>query len=228
MSPRSGEGDASIVSVGADDLAAVVRLHQRVFPDSVLTRLGPEALERYYAWQLLGPHDVVAIGVASSGRLLGLLVGGRFRGTVAGFVKQDPTFLARRVLRHPSVVVHPAGRRAVRTGLRLLVRPAGAGQVERPERVPDGSFGVLVVAVDPDAQRTGFGRVLLEEAERRARELGFERMHLTLDPTNWGALAFYRELGWQRLGLPGDTDRAWLVGKELGEPPSSVPPVALR
>lgn len=202
--------------LGEEDLGAVVGLHLRVFPDSVLTELGPEALDRYYRWQLLGPHDVAAFGVSIGGQLVGLLVGGRFRGSMIGFVKQHPAFLAGRVARRPGLLLGSRGRTAVRTGLRLLARPAARTRIERPERVPDGSFGVLVVAVDPAAQRTGVGRVLLEEAERWALEAGYHRMHLTLDPTNWGAAAFYRELGWQRLGLAGDTDRAWLVGKELG------------
>jgi len=35
-------------------------------------------------------------------------------------------------------------------------------------------------------------------AEVRAAELGFERMHLTVDPSNARAISFYEKLGWQR------------------------------
>jgi ribosomal protein S18 acetylase RimI-like enzyme len=198
-------------------LPAIVALHARVFPDAVLTELGPEVLDRYYRWQVLGPHDVLALGVASpdGDGLDGLVLGGRFRGSMIGFVKQHPALLARQLLRHPGIVLQGRGRAAVRTGVRLLLRPARTTRIERPERVPAGSFGVLVVAVDPGAQRRGVGRALLAEVEDRARQAGYERMHLTLDPTNAAATSFYRRLGWEPLGLPGDTDRATLVGKEL-------------
>jgi ribosomal protein S18 acetylase RimI-like enzyme len=217
VTDRTGDRPATL-DITEELIPAVVRLHGRVFPDSVLTELGSEALDRYYRWQLLGPHEVVAFGVELSGDLVGLLVGGRFRGSMIGFVKGNASFLVGRIARRPSIAFGPRGRAALRTGLRLLLRPTSPTRIERPERVPDGSFGVLVVAVDPQAQRAGVGRALLEEAEHRARAAGFERLHLTLDPSNWSAAAFYREQGWERLGLPGDTDRAWLVGKELTGP----------
>jgi ribosomal protein S18 acetylase RimI-like enzyme len=206
------------------DLGQIVRLHARVFPDAALTALGPEALRRYYRWQLDGPHEVDAVGVFAGDVLVGLLVGGRFQGSMIGFVKLHAPFLVARTLRHPTVLLGGRGRSAIGTGLRLLARPVARTEVERPERVPDRSFGVLVVAVDPDAQRGGVGRVLLVEAERCAHERGLTRLHLTLDPTNWGAAAFYRELGWRRLGLEGDTDRSWLIGKELSSAGGAGPP----
>lgn len=209
-------GGHRVQSLGGTDVASMAALHARVFPDSVLTRLGLEALRRYYLWQVDGPHEVEAFGVVGQGgRLLGLVVGGRFRGSMIGFVKREAPFLVGCVVRQPHLLVEERGRRAVRSGLGLLARPVRRTQVERPERVPDRSFGLLLVAVDPEAQRSGLGRALLEEAERRASAAGMERLHLTLDPTNWGAMAFYSGLGWQRLGVPGDTDRQWLMGKEV-------------
>ena len=133
-----------------------------------------------------------------------------------GFVKHEWVHLGGRLVRHPAIVFGPRGRAALATGVRLLLLPTSRTTVERPERVPDQSFGVLVIAVDPDAQRDGLGRLLLSWAENEAAQAGFERLHLTIDPTNWGAAAFYRELGWERLNVPGDAERAWLIGKELG------------
>lgn len=46
-----------------DDLPAVAAIHVAAFPDSALTALGVEAVRRYYAWQLDGPHEVFALGV---------------------------------------------------------------------------------------------------------------------------------------------------------------------
>lgn len=203
-------------TIGIEDLDSIVGLHRRAFPDSVLARLGTDALRGYYRWQIAGPHEVAAVGVWGDGRLLGLLLGGRFRGSMIGFVKHEWVHLGGCLVRHPAIVFGPRGRAALATGVRLLLLPTSRTTVERPERVPDQSFGVLVIAVDPDAQRDGLGRLLLSWAENEAAQAGFERLHLTIDPTNWGAAAFYRELGWERLNVPGDAERAWLIGKELG------------
>lgn len=199
----------------AEDLERLAELHRRAFPASVLGRLGTEAVVRYYQWQLLGPHEVEGLVAVDGGRLLGFLVGGRFRGSMIGFVKRHARFLVVQVARHPTLLVSRRGLRAVAVASRLLAWRSPGARVERPDRVPAESFGVLVVAVAPEAHRLGVGRLLVGEAEQTARQAGYERMHLTVDPHNGHALTFYRELGWRRLGLPGDTSSAWLMGKEI-------------
>lgn len=197
------------------DLPAVAMVHRRAFPSSTLGHLGTEAVIRYYDWQLFGPHDATGLVVFDGEQMLGFLVGGRFRGSMIGFVKRHSTFLLGRVLRHPSLLVRRRSLRSIGTGVKLLARPFGRHSPEQPERVPEGSFGVLAIAVDPSAARRGVGSTLEAEAAGAARAGGFARMHLTLDPTNVAALAFYEQRDWVRLGLPGDTASAWLMGKEL-------------
>jgi hypothetical protein len=38
------------------DLDAVAKLHLDAFTDRALTKLGQEAVRRYYEWQMAGPH----------------------------------------------------------------------------------------------------------------------------------------------------------------------------
>ena len=38
----------------------------------------------------------------------------------------------------------------------------------------------------------------MAETERTARERGYSAMHLTVSPSNAGAIEFYRRLGWHR------------------------------
>lgn len=206
--------DLEVADLGVADLDAIAALHVAAFPQSELTFLGHEAVRRHYRWQFEGPHDLTALGAWSEGALVGFLLGGVFRGSTSGFVKRERWFLARQVLRRPSLLVRSSGRRMVAVAGRLVVRRSDSSP-EQPERVPAGSFGVLVVAVDPEAHRRGVGTSLLQAAEERARAGGFSRLHLTLHPGNVAALSFYTDLGWLRLGLPGDDARQWLVGKEL-------------
>lgn len=55
-------------NIKLEDLSSVARIHLIAFPDSVLTWLGTETVRRYYKWQLMGSHDVVAIGAFKDGR----------------------------------------------------------------------------------------------------------------------------------------------------------------
>lgn len=64
----------------------------------------------------------------------------------------------------------------------LMLTPREAGEVQMRQ-----------VAVKPDLQGTGLGRALVDEAERKARELGFTRMMLHARDT---AIGFYGRLGY--------------------------------
>ncbi|MBS1765888.1 MAG: GNAT family N-acetyltransferase [Acidobacteria bacterium] len=68
----------------------------------------------------------------------------------------------------------------------LMLTPREGGEVQMRQ-----------VAVKPDQQGTGLGRALVEEAERKARELGFTRMMLHARDQ---AIGFYERLGYAREG----------------------------
>jgi predicted GNAT family N-acyltransferase len=70
----------------------------------------------------------------------------------------------------------------------LMLTPREAGVIQMRQ-----------VAVRPDQQGSGIGRLLSAEAERKAHELGFTRMVLHARDT---AVGFYARLGYQTEGDP--------------------------
>jgi GNAT superfamily N-acetyltransferase len=68
--------------------------------------------------------------------------------------------------------------------------------------------------VRPDWQRRGVGTRLLEQLERRARELGLERLHVEASITGAG---FYERRGYQRTGavLAGTAGRQITMTKVI-------------
>ncbi|MBF9133390.1 GNAT family N-acetyltransferase [Plantactinospora sp. S1510] len=59
------------------------------------------------------------------------------------------------------------------------------------------------VMVHPDRQGHGYGQALLREAEKLARQAGWEALHLTVRDGR-GVEEFYRRLGYREVGrLPG-------------------------
>jgi len=69
---------------------------------------------------------------------------------------------------------------------------------------------VNYLAVDPALQRSGHGRALMDEAERRLRVLGAPKINLQIRRGNADAQAFYRRLGFTE-------DDAVSFGKRLEE-----------
>lgn len=51
------------------------------------------------------------------------------------------------------------------------------------------------LAIEPGLQRTGLGRLLMNEAEQLLREVGCPKLNLQVRSGNEAAVGFYRELG---------------------------------
>jgi ribosomal protein S18 acetylase RimI-like enzyme len=61
----------------------------------------------------------------------------------------------------------------------------------------DGHRGwVYYLAVAPDHRHKGYGRVMMQAAERWLRERGIEKLHLMVRPDNAAVKDFYQSLGY--------------------------------
>lgn len=183
------------------DLPAVARCHLAAFPDSALSKLGTEAVRRYYEWQLLGPHDSVALAAILDGELVGFCFGGVFRGALSGFVRKNRQFLAWRILTHPWLVANPLVRDRLKLSTRVLrwtAKKSAPNNARREASEQRTSFGILAIAVHPDTQGLGIGKMLMQEAERIALQGGFQSMHLTVATDNLQAIGFYERQGWKK------------------------------
>jgi ribosomal protein S18 acetylase RimI-like enzyme len=181
-----------------------------------LTRLGKEAVRRYYEWQLAGPHDYEFIGMFDNGILQGYAVGGISRGAMSGFLKQNRAFLVCEVLKRPWLLLGKEFRHRIVVGLRALVpkpRPRNAGSLKSPAR----SFGILAIAISPEFQGKGIGKLLMDYLEIAATKRGFSRMHLTVASGNKNAIAFYHRLCWKRQS--GGVDSHKMEKELLARPP---------
>jgi ribosomal protein S18 acetylase RimI-like enzyme len=60
----------------------------------------------------------------------------------------------------------------------------------------DGHRGwINYLGVDPAHRRQGFGRIIMEEAERLLRAEGCPKINLQVRTSNLGAVAFYKSIG---------------------------------
>lgn len=195
-----------------EDLPDVARVHMQAFPDSALTKLGREAVRRYYEWQVTGPHEALNIGVYDQDNLLGFCFGGVFRGALGGFLQKNRAFLVRRVISHPWLLANPLFRERARFAISRLYKQffprrasvAAKSSATRPEKAP--SFGILSIAVAPSYQGSGVAQLLMEYLEQVAIERGFTYMDLTVHPSNKRAVRFYEKMGWQRDVKDGQWD----------------------
>ena len=187
----------------ATDLPRVSEIHLAAFPNSALTMLGAEAVRRYYEWLLTGPHECLALGASVKADIMGFCFAGVFRGAMSGFLRQNRAFLFGRILSRPWLSLNPLFRERATAAFRILRRfgrqPAGlpgAAAISDPK--PTILFGILGIAVHPDAHGQGMGTALMAEAERTARRREFKEMQLTVQMSNQQAISFYEGLNWEK------------------------------
>src|SRR5690606_9513195 len=191
-----------------NDLSEIAAVHIAAFPTSALTKLGRGVVERYYIWQLTGPHQVSAVGACVQDRLVGFYIGGTFNGAMEGFLRENRRALALAVLRRPWLLLtNPIFRQRLLMAFKILTKKLRRRFKRRkpastPRRVP--SFGVLAIAVDPAYQGPGIGQALMTEADRVARARGFARMELGVHVDNHQAIRFYEQSGWMRISQNGE------------------------
>ena len=186
-----------LIPIVYSDLLNVARIHLRAFPESALSKLGLEAIRRYYEWQLNGPHDVDAWGVSNEDRLVGFCFSGIFRGAFSGFIQKNRWFLAWSVIKNPALFRNVTFRHRLSSAIKCISRKSQPSKV-RPSTKSPTSYGILSIAVDPDYHGMGIGKALMEHCEKLASQKGFNQMRLTVNPGNTKAIRFYEHLGWKK------------------------------
>lgn len=185
--------DNSFQLLSVNDCAKVAQIHIRAFPDSSLTKLGIEAVRRYYVSQMDEDNDCLAIGAFQNNSMIGFVYAGIFHGVLTGFLRNNRWYLFSRVLTHPWLVLNPMFRDAIKLALRKLQQKE---HPPAPVIISRQNFVILSIAVDPEMQQKGIGQALLDYAENEAAKRGFMRMVLTVNPVNAKAIRFYEKNKW--------------------------------
>lgn len=188
-----------------EDLPQIAAVHIDSFPESALTKLGAAIVERYYLWQLTGPHEKVhAVGAFAPGECAGFSFSGKFSGSTSGFIRRNKSFLVKEVLLHPRLLLNPLFRNRLTEGVKLLGRLAkkknNAAEKSEPPQISD--YGILSIAVSGNFQKAGIGQMLMRDAENEAVRYGYREICLTVHPDNVKAVRFYEKLDWQK--FPSD------------------------
>src|ERR1700752_3351338 len=119
---------------------------------------------------------------------------------MSGFPGGNRSFLFSQVLIHPWLATNPLFRDRLVGAVRILRKtgnkPANTSQTTPLRPRP---FGILAIAVDPNRQRLGVGRLLMRDADAIARQRGFAEMILTVSTSNNDAVRFYESMRWVKV-----------------------------
>lgn len=178
-------------TVDAVCLAQVAQVHLQAFPSSLLTHLGMDFTVAYYRWHTQERYDPFLLLLFFGEKLHGFCLAGSFSGSMAHFQRRYRLQLVLGVLRRPA---------ALRLSLSHIYRRIRHGATPQGPLHSGGegkrSRNILALAVLPESQGKGLGRILMRAMEANAFRVGYERMHLSVDTANLAARSFYERLGY--------------------------------
>lgn len=193
-------------------LPGIVTCHQKSFSASLSAKLGERFTHKMLSWYIYDERGVMLhaeAGNTITGYCCGIikkrpgLPGASTSVTQFGFFSMTLSFFLR-----PWLLFHRDMTKRysfilknilIKLGMRNAIRPAETDEQFTP------SWGLVVIATDPDCRNMGVGGRLLEEFERMAKLDAVETISLSVRKNNPDAIAFYIKRGWSRVISTGDS-----------------------
>lgn len=179
---------AEAASISQHDVEQLTALHRRTLPRSVLGRMGPSTLERYYRWVVRSMSEQLFVSREGT-RVIG-----------AAVLSLEPESVMRRfIAAAPAAFVLSASAAFLRDG--AFRAQALAYVFERGKTTAAAVPEVLQIFVAPDRQSRHAGTALLEQVETWLKTHGVARYSVrTLAERNDATVAFYARRGFQPAG----------------------------
>lgn len=190
-------------SVHPTNMKEIAGIHCSAFPKSVWTKLGKDIVEKFYLSHLHSSHPVVhATGAFHEGNCVGFCFSGIYYLRVSGFISNNRNSLAMRLAIKPWLLFDPLFFGKLKRGIHILKRFSSKEKSPANQKIISHkvkSFGVLVIAVLPNYQRFGIGKLLIKDAEEKALKSGFGQMNLKVNTDNYKGISFYENLSWEKV-----------------------------
>lgn len=195
------------------DLNKIAACHIEAFPDSVTSLFGVAFVSQMLGWYLSAPNKFL-FWIEENNHCIGycgglVMDGSDAYGSASGMTQFGFNAAFKIMFRKPWLFFHPE----IRARYPFIIRNITLkikkllGLKEQPESHTEShtktrkksselTAGLVVIGVDKKHQKKGFGSLLQQEFERRAKQLGATNMQLSVRVENVNAIASYKRNGW--------------------------------
>ena len=196
----------------AADLPALAKVHRQAFPNSLATAMGQQYVERMLSWFLSSDKTFIFYVKTDSGEIAGYC-GGMIKdgtlltGSASGMLQHSFNMAMMSMALRPWLffhkeMTHRYGFMLSNITRKLLRKPAAAAPQQKTEEKPVGntaSVGLVTIGVKPSFFGKGVGSVLLQEFERKSKELKIPKIYLSVKADNDQAIKAYERNGWKKV-----------------------------
>ncbi|MEW5941618.1 MAG: GNAT family N-acetyltransferase [Chloroflexota bacterium] len=177
---------APLSDLSSPDLQRVAALHCAVMP-TLLTDLGPSAVQRYYE---IAIHDPKVVGFAIfapvSKEALGWVMGSPHPAELTARLRRHPLWFAGQLAR--VAVTRP---RVIAQLLRAALSPAEENLIQ------PGEIELTYIGVADYARGQGLGVTLVRRFLAASAVAGYNRVSLSVESDNNSAIRLYRQVGFE-------------------------------
>ena len=192
----------------------MARCHRAAFPNALSSLMGQKYVEKMLEWHVVDDRAFIFFLKENNkciGYCGGLIYDGKSPiGSASSMIQHSYNAAVMAMLLRPWLFVHPKFLIKYRLVFRNIWRRARK-QLGYPQKVgpPPASIpphtGLIVIGVDPTFQGKGYGGVLLQEFERKSKEMGFDHLMLTVQTDNHQAIKSYCRNGWLTTIVEGNS-----------------------
>jgi len=190
-----------------NDLGVLATCHRAAFPNSLSTAMGQNYVEKMLEWYLVDERAFLFF-LEVDGQCVGYCGGMKNEGTgrigsASSMIQHSYNHAVKIFIRRPWLFLHPEFfpryKLAARNVWRRMKKWFGNNEKVVPiENLqhPESHIGLIVIGVQQKLQGKGYGSMLLQEFERISKDLGFNKMMLTVKSDNVQAIRSYLRNKW--------------------------------
>jgi len=195
------------------DLIKIAKCHQKAFPKSLSSAMGVTYLTKMLEWYLVDSRAFLFY-INQNDVCIGYCGGLKFDGTArvgsaSSMIQHSYNMAVKTFLMRPWLFFHPEFLCKYKLAFRNVVKRIKAAMGIKGKSKPlnnntiEVHTGLIVIGVDPKVQGKGYGSQLLQEFERVSKNLGFDKMMLTVRTDNTNAIKSYKRNGWSIAKVEG-------------------------
>lgn len=184
----------------AEDLNELITVHREAFSGYLNTGFGDNYILEFLRWFTL-QNDTISLIALSNNQAAGYVAGAAL-GYNQRLTKSLSGTVFTYMLLHPWVILNKKTVKKLYARFKCLVQPTIAAK----DPVIEGLKGISLVGigVSNKARNKQVGSKLIEHFEKKASEMGFDYMRLSVFNSNNTAINFYLKNGWSLLERQGE------------------------
>ncbi len=198
----------NLISSKKEDLKEIAKCHKSAFPQSLSSKMGIKYLSKMLEWYLVSPKAFIfhlEVDNEIVGYCGGIIVDGELStGSASAMTQYSFNAAVMAILLRPWLLFHPELLNKYRFVLRNFTyrfKKPQLSEEQKSDKRKDPHTGLVVIGVDQKHHGIGYGSILLQEFEKRTRELAIHKMMLTVKASNEKAIKSYLRNGWENAEL---------------------------